>query len=309
MADTDNNLEGFTLEPLTEANADFDGDPTTSTAPRASSMMTDLEAVLVKHIPDPVVSDEVVLSIEHLKKTYNGGKTYVLKDINLDVHKGEVIVFLGPSGCGKSTLLYCINCLEEYQGGTIRMNGEEVNRSEKGLAKLHQKLGMVFQTYDLFPHLTILDNVTLAPRKILNMPKEEAEARAHELLKSVGMDDKAKSYPRMLSGGQKQRVAIARALAMDPEVLLLDEITAALDPESVHDVLAVVQKLAREGKTMLMVTHEMTFALSAATRIVFLEGGYVVEENTPKEFFFHPKTERAAEFLKNFKFNAEAMNG
>lgn len=279
---------------------------TTSTAPHQDAkLLSDLEAAVSPYLPEREISDEVILSIQHIKKTYNNGKTYVLKDISLDVHKGEVIVFLGPSGCGKSTLLHCINCLEPYQGGTILLDGKEIDKSEKGLVKLRQKLGMVFQSYDLFPHLNILNNVTLAPMKVLGLSKEEAEARAHELLKRVGMDEKYASYPRELSGGQKQRVAIARALAMNPEIILLDEITAALDPEMVYEVLDVVQDLAREGKTMIMVTHELSFALSAATRIVFLDGGYIAEENNPKDFFFHPKTERAVEFLKNFKFNVE----
>lgn len=256
------------------------------------------------------VSDDapVVLSIEHLKKTYDG-ENYVLKDISLEVRKGEVIVFLGPSGCGKSTLLYCINYLEPFQGGTVSFMGKEIDGSEKSLVGLRKKLGMVFQTYDLFPHLTILKNVSLAPIKILGMKKEEAEAKAMDLLRRVGMDHKADAYPRELSGGQKQRVAIARALAMEPEALLLDEITAALDPEMVHEVLDVVQDLAKEGKTMLMVTHELSFALAAATRIVFLDGGYIAEESTPREFFFNPKTERAKEFLKNFKFHADELEG
>lgn len=201
------------------------------------------------------MSDTALLSIEHLKKAY--GDNVVLEDISLSVKRGEVIVVIGPSGCGKSTFLRCINALEPIQGGTIEVDGKEVTSSEKDLTELRQKVGMVFQSYDLFPHMTVLDNITLAPTKVKKIPKAQAEEAARTLLKRVGLTDKEKSYPRELSGGQKQRVAIARALAMEPEVLLLDEVTAALDPEMVREVLDVILGLAQEGKTMLIVTHEM----------------------------------------------------
>ena len=208
------------------------------------------------------MSDTALLSIEHLKKAY--GDNVVLEDISLSVKRGEVIVVIGPSGCGKSTFLRCINALEPIQGGTIEVDGKEVTSSEKDLTELRQKVGMVFQSYDLFPHMTVLDNITLAPTKVKKIPKAQAEEAARTLLKRVGLTDKEKSYPRELSGGQKQRVAIARALAMEPEVLLLDEVTAALDPEMVREVLDVILGLAQEGKTMLIVTHEMQFARAVA---------------------------------------------
>ena len=210
------------------------------------------------------MSDTALLSIEHLKKAY--GDNVVLEDISLSVKRGEVIVVIGPSGCGKSTFLRCINALEPIQGGTIEVDGKEVTSSEKDLTELRQKVGMVFQSYDLFPHMTVLDNITLAPTKVKKIPKAQAEEAARALLKRVGLTDKEKSYPRELSGGQKQRVAIARALAMEPEVLLLDEVTAALDPEMVREVLDVILGLAQEGKTMLIVTHEMQFARAGKTQ-------------------------------------------
>lgn len=212
------------------------------------------------------MSDTALLSIEHLKKAY--GDNVVLEDISLSVKRGEVIVVIGPSGCGKSTFLRCINALEPIQGGTIEVDGKEVTSSEKDLTELRQKVGMVFQSYDLFPHMTVLDNITLAPTKVKKIPKAQAEEAARALLKRVGLTDKEKSYPRELSGGQKQRVAIARALAMEPEVLLLDEVTAALDPEMVREVLDVILGLAQEGKTMLIVTHEMQFARAVADRVL-----------------------------------------
>ena len=225
------------------------------------------------------MSDTALLSIEHLKKAY--GDNVVLEDISLSVKRGEVIVVIGPSGCGKSTFLRCINALEPIQGGTIEVDGKEVTSSEKDLTELRQKVGMVFQSYDLFPHMTVLDNITLAPTKVKKIPKAQAEEAARALLKRVGLTDKEKSYPRELSGGQKQRVAIARALAMEPEVLLLDEVTAALDPEMVREVLDVILGLAQEGKTMLIVTHEMQFARSVAYLVLFFDGGEIVEQDIP----------------------------
>lgn len=248
------------------------------------------------------MSDTALLSIEHLKKAY--GENVVLKDINLTVKRGEVIVVIGPSGCGKSTFLRCINALEPIQGGTIKIEGKEVSNGGKDLTELRQKVGMVFQSYDLFPHMTVLDNITLAPMKVKKMSKAEAEETARGLLKRVGLTDKEKSYPRELSGGQKQRVAIARALAMEPEVLLLDEVTAALDPEMVREVLDVILGLAKEGKTMIIVTHEMQFARAVADRVLFFDGGEVVEEDIPEHFFANPKTERAKKFLHTFEFDA-----
>ena len=244
------------------------------------------------------MSDTALLSIEHLKKAY--GDNVVLEDISLSVKRGEVIVVIGPSGCGKSTFLRCINALEPIQGGTIEVDGKEVTSSEKDLTELRQKVGMVFQSYDLFPHMTVLDNITLAPTKVKKIPKAQAEEAARALLKRVGLTDKEKSYPRELSGGQKQRVAIARALAMEPEVLLLDEVTAALDPEMVREVLDVILGLAQEGKTMLIVTHEMQFARAVADRVLFFDGGEIVEQDIPERFFEHPKTERAQKFLHTF---------
>lgn len=248
------------------------------------------------------MSDTALLSIEHLKKAY--GDNVVLEGISLSVKRGEVIVVIGPSGCGKSTFLRCINALEPIQGGTIEVDGKEVTSSEKDLTELRQKVGMVFQSYDLFPHMTVLDNITLAPTKVKKIPKAQAEEAARALLKRVGLTDKEKSYPRELSGGQKQRVAIARALAMEPEVLLLDEVTAALDPEMVREVLDVILGLAQEGKTMLIVTHEMQFARAVADRVLFFDGGEIVEQDIPERFFEHPKTERAQKFLHTFEFDA-----
>ena len=235
------------------------------------------------------MSDTALLSIEHLKKAY--GDNVVLKDISLSVKRGEVIVVIGPSGCGKSTFLRCINALEPIQGGTIKVEGKDVSSSEKDLTELRQKVGMVFQSYDLFPHMTVLDNITLAPMKVKKVAKAQAEETARGLLKRVGLTDKEKSYPRELSGGQKQRVAIARALAMEPEVLLLDEVTAALDPEMVREVLDIV-------------THEMQFARAVADRVLFFDGGEIVEQDIPERFFENPKTERAKKFLHTFEFDA-----
>ncbi len=248
------------------------------------------------------MSETALLSIEHLKKAY--GENVVLKDISLTVKRGEVIVVIGPSGCGKSTLLRCINALEPIQGGSIEIGGTNVNGSEKELTELRQKVGMVFQSYDLFPHMTVIDNITLAPIKVKKMPKAEAEEAARALLKRVGLSEKEKSYPRELSGGQKQRVAIARALAMEPEVLLLDEVTAALDPEMVREVLDVILGLAKEGKTMIIVTHEMQFARAVADRVLFFDGGEIVEQDIPERFFECPQSNRAKKFLHTFEFDA-----
>lgn len=240
------------------------------------------------------------LIIDHLHKEF--GDHVVLDDICLTVEPGEVVVVIGPSGCGKSTLLRCINGLEQIQGGRVLLDGEEVDGSSPTIAQLRAKLGMVFQSYELFPHKTVIDNVTLAPIVVLKRPKAEAEADALALLDRVGLADRANDFPRQLSGGQKQRVAIARALCMKPEIMLLDEITAALDPEMVHEVLDVILDLAREGKTMIIVTHEMAFARAVADRVVFIDSGAIVEEGTPEEFFDNPKTDRARKFLRTFEY-------
>ena len=247
---------------------------------------------------------ETLLTINNLHKTF--GEKVVLDDISLEVHKGEVIVVIGPSGCGKSTFLRCINALEDIQGGEVLLDGEKVRKDAKNISQMRQRIGMVFQSYDLFPHKTVLQNITLAPIKVQKRDKKDAEKEALELLKKVGLEDRGNDYPRQLSGGQKQRVAIVRALCMHPEILLLDEITAALDPEMVREVLDVVLNLAKQGSTMLIVTHEMAFARAIADRVIFLENGVIVEESAnPEEFFEKPETERAAKFLKTFEFDRE----
>ena len=238
---------------------------------------------------------ETLLKIENLTKEYEGQK--ILDGINLEVKQGDVLVVVGPSGCGKSTLLRCINALEPIQGGTIKLQGMDIRKGSKNITTLRQKIGMVFQSYELFPHLTVLDNITLAPVKVQKRDKAEAQKEAMELLARVGLADKAKSYPRQLSGGQKQRVAIVRALCMHPEILLFDEVTAALDPEMVGEVLNVMRDLADEKMTMVVVTHEMGFAREVATRVMFMDGGYFMEEAAPEEFFSNPKNERLKSFL------------
>ncbi len=244
---------------------------------------------------------EHIIDINGLVKRFNG--TAVIDGIDLSVSKGEVVVLIGPSGCGKSTLLRCINGLEPIDAGTVTLHGEPVVHNSRNLYKIRQKIGMVFQSYDLFPHLTVLKNIMLAPMKVQKRSKEEIRAEALKLLERVGLSDKAESFPSELSGGQKQRVAICRSLIMNPEIMLLDEITAALDPEMVHEVLDVVLDLAKNGTTMLIVTHEMAFAKAAADRIVFIDGGVIVEESEPDEFFTAPKTERAKKFLKTFTYS------
>ncbi len=248
------------------------------------------------------MSETPVLRIAHVRKAY--GDNVVLKDISLDVRQGEVIVIVGPSGCGKSTFLRCINGLEDTQGGTIELDGAPIDGSSKDIAAVRQRIGMVFQSYDLFPHKTVIENITLSPLVVQKRDRAEVGREAEALLARVGLIDKRDAYPRELSGGQKQRVAIARALAMKPEVMLLDEITAALDPEMVREVLDVILDLAREGKTMLIVTHEMSFARAVADRVLFFDGGEVVEQGVPERFFTHPETERAKRFLRTFTFEA-----
>jgi len=245
---------------------------------------------------------ESLLTIEHLTKRF--GENLILDDVSLTVKQGEVIVVVGVSGCGKSTLLRCIDALEPIQGGTIRLREDIIEPKSKKLAVIRQKIGMVFQSYELFPHLTVLDNIMLGPVKVQKRKKEEAKEEALELLERVGLKERAGSYPRQLSGGQKQRVAIVRALCMHPEILLFDEVTAALDPEMVREVLDVMLALAGQGRTMIIVTHEMQFAKAVADRIIFIDGGKIIEDCDPETFFSSPGTERAKEFLNIFEFNA-----
>lgn len=235
------------------------------------------------------------IHVTNLKKNF--GKLEVLKDINLDVTEGEVVVLLGPSGSGKSTLLRCLNQLETATAGQIMVDGHQVTDRHTDINKVREKIGMVFQHFNLFNHLTVMDNMTLAPVHLKLMSKEEARHRAEQLLKRVGLEDKAQAYPSQLSGGQKQRVAIARALAMKPDIMLFDEPTSALDPEMVGEVLAVMKELASEGMTMVVVTHEIGFAREVADRVIFMEGGYIVEQGTPDEVILHPKKKRTIDFL------------
>ncbi len=246
------------------------------------------------------MTNEVLLHVDHVTKKYE--ENVILKDLSLDIHKGEVVVVVGPSGCGKSTLLRCMNGLEPIQGGEITYRGTKVDAKNKSITEIRQKVGMVFQSYELFPHKTILQNITMTPTIVAKRDKAEVEKEALELLKVVGLEDKKDAYPRQLSGGQKQRVAIVRALAMHPEVLLFDEVTAALDPEMVREVLEVILNLAKEGSTMVIVTHEMSFAKAVADRVIFLDQGNIVEEGTPIQFFEHPETERAQKFLNTFTY-------
>lgn len=242
-----------------------------------------------------------VLEIKDVRKEYKeaGG---ILNGVSLSVEKGEVVVILGPSGCGKSTLLRCINGLEAIQGGEILLDGEVISNRKNDMHLIRQRIGMVFQSYDLFPNMTVLKNVMLGPLKAQKRNREEVKAQAEQLLSRVGLIDKKNAYPRQLSGGQKQRVAIVRALCMNPEVLLFDEVTASLDPEMVREVLDVMMDLAKEKRTMLIVTHQMEFAKAVADRVIFIDDGVIVEENDPETFFAKPKTERARQFLQAFTF-------
>lgn len=235
------------------------------------------------------------IHVTNLKKNF--GKLEVLKDISMDVHEGEVVVLLGPSGSGKSTLLRCLNQLETATAGQIMIDGHDVTDKHTDINKVRENIGMVFQHFNLFNHLTVLDNMTLAPVHLKLMSKEEAKAEAMRLLERVGLADKADAFPSQLSGGQKQRVAIARALEMKPDIMLFDEPTSALDPEMVGEVLAVMKELARDGMTMVVVTHEIGFAREVASRVVFMEGGYIVEEGTPDEVILNPKEPRTIDFL------------
>jgi glutamate transport system ATP-binding protein len=233
--------------------------------------------------------------LDHVDKWF--GDLHVLQDINVSIDRGEVVVVIGPSGSGKSTLCRTINRLEAIDKGTITLDGQELPAEGKGLANLRAEVGMVFQSFNLFAHKTILENVTLGPIKVRGMGKAEAEKKARELLDRVGVGHQAEKYPAQLSGGQQQRVAIARALAMEPKVMLFDEPTSALDPEMIKEVLDVMVDLAQQGMTMVVVTHEMGFARTAADRVVFMADGAIIEENTPEEFFTHPRSDRAKDFL------------
>mgnify|MGYP004515754743 FL=1 len=241
------------------------------------------------------MTNDVIIHVEDLKKSF--GELVVLDGINLDIRKGEVVVILGPSGCGKSTFLRCLNLLEKPTGGKIFLDDTEITAPKTNIDVQRQKMMMVFQHFNLFPHLSILDNLTIAPIKLKKISKENAEKKAMELLKRVGLEDKAKDYPDQLSGGQKQRVAICRALAMEPEIILFDEPTSALDPEMVGEVLDVMKELAETGITMVCVTHEMGFAREVASRVIFFDKGVVAEDDTPEKVFNSPKHPRLKEFL------------
>jgi len=232
------------------------------------------------------------------------GEQQVLKGIDLQVRSGEVIVILGPSGCGKSTLLRCLNGLESAHGGSLKFVGRELLDKATDWREVRQQIGMVFQSYHLFPHMSVLDNLLLGPLKVQKRQRREAQQQAEALLERVGLADKRDAFPRQLSGGQQQRIAIVRSLCMNPRVMLFDEVTAALDPEMVKEVLQVIQGLAREGMTLLIVTHEMAFARAVADRIVFMDAGRILEQNPPEIFFTNPQTARAQQFLEKFSFVA-----
>lgn len=244
---------------------------------------------------DNVQNGEVIIDINDLSKAF--GDLKVLTNISTQIRKGDVVCVIGPSGSGKSTFLRCMNLLETPTGGHIYFEGTDITDPKTNIDKLRQKMGMVFQQFNLFPHMTILDNMTLAPMKLLGRPKDEAETEALKLLERVGLKEKASAYPGQLSGGQKQRVAIVRALAMHPDVMLFDEPTSALDPEMVGEVLNVMRQLAEEHMTMVVVTHEMGFAREVATRVIFTDAGVIEEEGTPDQIFNHPKSERLKTFL------------
>ncbi|MBQ7920830.1 MAG: amino acid ABC transporter ATP-binding protein [Lachnospiraceae bacterium] len=245
-----------------------------------------------------MAEQQVILEARNITKDYGGGR--VLDGVSLQVHKGEVIVLIGPSGCGKSTFLRCMNGLEQIQSGQILLDGEVITEGKTDWTKVRQKIGMVFQSYELFPHMSVIDNLVLGPVKVQGRDKKEVTKEAEKLLERVGLLDKKDAFPRQLSGGQKQRVAIVRALILKPEILLFDEVTAALDPEMVREVLDVILELAADGYTMLIVTHEMQFAKAVADKIVFIDGGKVVESGIPEKFFTQPETDRARRFLNTF---------
>lgn len=240
-------------------------------------------------------SKNVKIHVSHLQKNF--GKLEVLKDISYDVHEGEVVVIIGPSGSGKSTFLRCMNKLEEISGGEVVVDGHNLTDRHVDINKVRENVGMVFQHFNLFPHMNVMQNLMLAPVDLKKASKEEARARALQMLRKVGMEDKADAYPDQLSGGQKQRVAIARALCMTPDIMLFDEPTSALDPEMVGEVLQVMKQLAADGMTMVIVTHEMGFAREVADRVLFMDGGYIVEQGTPQEVLLNPKEPRTIDFL------------
>lgn len=240
-------------------------------------------------------SKNVKIHVSHLQKSF--GKLEVLKDISYDVHEGEVVVIIGPSGSGKSTFLRCMNKLEEISGGEIIVDGHNLTDRHVDINKVRENVGMVFQHFNLFPHMNVMQNLMLAPVDLKKASKEEARTRALQMLRKVGMEDKADAYPDQLSGGQKQRVAIARALCMTPDIMLFDEPTSALDPEMVGEVLQVMKQLAADGMTMVIVTHEMGFAREVADRVLFMDGGYIVEQGTPQEVLLSPKEPRTIDFL------------
>ncbi len=243
------------------------------------------------------MKDNIIIRAENVKKYYNNGKIKALDGVDVNVAKGEVVVIIGPSGSGKSTFLRSLNLLEYPTDGKIYFDDVEITGKSSNINIHRQKMGMVFQHFNLFPHMTILKNMTIAPMKLLKKSKEEAEGKAMELLTRVGLSDRAGAYPNQLSGGQKQRVAIVRALCMEPEVMLFDEPTSALDPEMVGEVLDVMKALAKDGMTMVVVTHEMGFAKEVGDRVIFMDSGKIVEENTPEELFAHPKSDRLQNFL------------
>lgn len=238
---------------------------------------------------------EIKIKVDNLKKCY--GSLEVLKDISTEVYKGEVVCVIGPSGSGKSTFLRCLNRLEKVTSGSVVIDGTDITQKQTNINHVRENIGMVFQHFNLFNNLNILDNLTLAPMQLKKCSKQEAVQRAKQMLEKVGLADKAASYPSQLSGGQKQRVAIARALCMEPEIMLFDEPTSALDPEMVGEVLHVMKDMAADGMTMVIVTHEMGFAREVADRVIFMDGGYIVEEGTPQEVLLHPKEERTIDFL------------
>ncbi len=241
------------------------------------------------------MEDNVKVSVQHLNKKF--GQLEVLKDISVEIKEGEVICLIGPSGSGKSTFLRCLNRLEEITGGKVIIDGHDLTDEKLDINKVRENIGMVFQHFNLFPHMTVKENIMLAPVQLKKMTKEEAEQKALALLDRVGLKDKAESYPSQLSGGQKQRVAIARSLAMNPDIMLFDEPTSALDPEMVGEVLAVMKDLASQGMTMVVVTHEMGFAREVGSKVIFMDGGYIVEQGDPHEVINHPKQQRTIDFL------------
>ena len=243
------------------------------------------------------MTTDIIISVKGLQKHFDEGKLKALRGVDADIKRGEVVVVIGPSGSGKSTFLRCLNLLETPTAGTVTVEGTDITNPKVNINRHREKMGMVFQHFNLFPHMTILRNMTLAPMKILKKTKAEAEAKAMELLKRVGLAERANAYPSQLSGGQKQRIAIVRALCMEPQVMLFDEPTSALDPEMVGEVLDVMKQLAQEGMTMVVVTHEMGFAREVADRVLFMDEGVIVEEGTPEQIFSNPQNPRTKDFL------------